>query len=239
MSVARWTQYRGLTVRTAMLAILLGVGGCVPLPFVLPPIGGSAGLGPSFGHLQSAPDLAPQATGARLSEELRILARPLAAVPSLLDRPIDIGIGYKAQHIAAASNLPEGPPGPWFHGPSFEFRVFPWQQLSGKTVLRLAIVTHLDLLGVTTDQGFLAAGGGDVGIELSLSHFSSASPTVGGNGQAALFGMSWGEVGVGAAITGGSQSVAGQHFGYGMLSLTAQLPAAIGVALIPVTSLFR
>jgi hypothetical protein len=52
-------------------------------------------------------------------------------------------------------------------------------------------------------------------------------------------GVAWGEIGIGAALTAGQEVIAGQHFGYGMLSLTMQLPAAIGVALIPLTSLFR
>ncbi len=239
MTEARLCQHAGFIVRSAVLAASLLHGGCVPFPFVLPPIGGSAGIGPSGGRLQPAPDLPAQPSGARLSEELRIYARPLAAVPSLIGRPVDIGLGYKGQHIAADSDQPEAPPGPWFHGPSLELRVFPWRQISGNTALRLAIVTHLDLLGVTSDQGFRPAGGGDVGIEVSVSHFTTGSPASTVSAQAAVYGASWGEVGIGAALTGGAQLIGGQSFGYGMLSITAQLPAAFGVALIPVTSLFR
>lgn len=225
--------------QAALLGSTLCQSACLPLPFVLPPVGVSAGIGPGGGQLQAAPDLPPQPTGTQLSEEFRFVARPLAAIPSLLDRPIDIGVGYKLQRLAALSDEENAPAGPWLHGPTIEVRVFPWRSVSKQTVMRLAIVSHLDLLGVVPGQGFRASGGGDVGLEWSISHFLHGSPAIGGDSKAQVFGVGWGEIGIGAALTGGTEVILGQHFGYGMLSLRAQLPAALGVALIPVTSLFR
>ncbi|HMY57285.1 MAG TPA: hypothetical protein PKI49_05405 [Pseudomonadota bacterium] len=223
----------------AALTFAIFQGGCLPLPFVLPPVSVSAGIGPGGGIMEAAPDLPAQPTGTQLSEEFRFVARPLAAVPALLNRPLDVGIGYKVQRLAAVSSEPDAPASPWLHGPSVELRIFPWRQVSRQTALRLAIVTHVDLLGARPGQPFQASGGGDVGLEFSLSHFLHGSPGAGGDKHAMVAGVAWGEIGIGAALTAGQEVIAGQHFGYGMLSLTMQLPAAIGVALIPLTSLFR
>ena len=221
--------------RTPALALAaVAVTGCLPLPVLIPPIAASFGVGSGAGRLQTAPDETPRSFGPKVSQEIRVVARPLASFSSILDRSFDLGIGYKAQRFPYLSEDPDAPPLPWAHGPSFELRVFPWRHASNGTAVRLGIISHLDLLGLYVGREFRTAGGGDVGIEISLSQFLRGSPSAGSSGQATFLGTIWGEVGIGAALTGGAEVVAGQHFGYGMFSVTVQLPAAIGLALVPI-----
>lgn len=76
--------------------------GCVPFAWVNPPLQAGVGIGAGLGNLPrtvpptttapASPRPAPE-TGAHLAYSLRVSANPFQAIPGLMDRPFDVGVG--------------------------------------------------------------------------------------------------------------------------------------------------
>ena len=86
-------------IACAGLAIVLGVGGCLPLPFATPPVRISYGAGGAGGRFRPTSEQRATAHPFEPLNGTRIALHPLAMAPPLIDRPADFGVGYFAEWV--------------------------------------------------------------------------------------------------------------------------------------------
>lgn len=210
-----------------LLALLLGLTGCLPVPFAVPPIEVSASLGARVAG--AAPPPSNWAgIGTSSDTVIRAGAYPGGWSPDWIERRFDLGTGYVAEF---------GPGGAFTHGGYGEFRFHPWLEdradTSGPGVWRVALHVTGDVLHSRTAG---TGGGGSFGVSFEGASFvdgSFASADIEGG----AFAVAYGELGYAAGLDFTYRFLPGYSWFGVQIRLRFRMPAAAGLVLVPLWDL--
>jgi hypothetical protein len=208
---------------------LLLVGGCVPLPALVPPLKVHAGVGAAAGNPlpddegRPLADVAPIFTG-------QVGVTPQTPWPEQHRRPVEVEAGYMFQvftdELRQNRNRHGGYVGvglllgDWWMGQGWRARV--------------TVRGHGALFALQSHPGEAVGGGWAIGFE-AARWAGHSDEELGGFG---LWGYAAGELGIGGELFGGVYVVDGQEYGTFGVALTGRLPGVLGALIIPLSGQF-
>lgn len=213
----------------ALPLALLATSGCV-LPFVSPPVRVTQSFGLASGTL--LPDRTTRRERVAQLEPVastRIGVHPMQLAHSLLQRRLDVGVGY-AYETFTAEQL-----GSRFdkHALYGELTAFPFIAMFDTNVgTRVATTLTGDLLFGDAGYGVEVGGGGSLALTLEIFGFARggfAEADLDPEDGFATVGGVWGEWSVAMSAYGAYRVLDGASYGQAGLSISVRLPASAGV----------
>ena len=213
-----------------VLSLLALSSGCVPIPFLSPPVRATFNPGIMKGEVLAKHSDGPlEQVSPYLSG--RFGAYPLGLVRSLARRPADFALGYVVEGTVIDDS-------PWTlaQGPYVEVAYHPWQRhwRSGHFA-RLRLFATGDLLfGAQLDDelgGGVTAG---VGIEWGQWVADPFAATSRQGKFSAVLGYAQGEGTVGAELIGGFRKIGDERWWLVSFGLSFRIPATLGVWLVQI-----
>lgn len=216
------------TRRFTLVIALTIAQGCIALPFATPPVRASftvSGAFPPRGATLPSPSSDTVTLGARIT------AHPMGMVPSLLDRPADVGVGYVFDTPPTQGG---GRVSRDLHGACLDVSVWPWRDgpERGHRVLRAGLSLRSELLvghveTGATDVGFGVMAGPE--FEFVVTRDGPFSSSGGSGSRAWVAGTALGELGVTASVLGSYRAVGDAAWWSVVFALGFRLPASVGI----------
>ncbi len=204
------------------------MSGCVPIPFLSPPMRTSFLPGVMGGevHIKEGTESVEGATPYLAG---RFAAHPLALVRSLAERSADFGVGYLIEGTVVSS---EGYA--LAQGPYLEVAYHPWQQhwKSGHFARAIVFVTGDLLFDTQVDDRIGGGMTGGVGIEWGQWVSDPFVSQDDGPKLSAVLGYAHGEGTIGAQLVGGFRVIGDEEWWLVSFGLTFRVPATLGVWVI-------
>ena len=247
-----FVQRRHMLMTATVAGLIVLAAGCAPIPYISPPVRGSFQVGPGGGEVRRGPGEPATSRAADTVLGARVAVHPLGMFPELVPRSFDFGLGYVYETLL----VPHGHP-PDNHGLYAEGEYWFWTQPRERSSVRLGLLAQADMLWAqVTPSGPDMGWGVGAGIGFEYGHFlvtgirstPDPSPTyhedrTGGihpdvpekneTKSTEVFGVAFGEIGIGAALTLSYRSIGDQSYWNALFHIRLRLPASVGVVLVP------
>lgn len=214
------------TVIPAFVVTGLALTSCVAVPVATPPA--RVNIGATMPVVVAPKDNSPIDPISPIGLEVRAGVAPLQVFPAIQDRLYDVDLGYLLRYPDSFGDQQAR------HGLYAQVGLYPWVSPLWEGRLRFGVLASTDMLFPTTSSHSDIAGGASVSLSLDWAHFlNDLEPVAESSGDGAFFGWVWGEVGLGL-VAGGSWQMSSQGQIWSLsLGLQTRIPAAAGIALVP------
>ncbi len=214
------------TVLSSIVPVLLATG-C--MPFASPPLRVGFSGGGSFGEVIWAQDDQARSTDRDSMFAVRAELMPLDAVPWLLVRDWDLGLGYQAEFLQAAHPARSVKHGPflsatWYPVVVDDSEAGPEAEAEELFLWRLGLGLRAGLLLADGGPAPCMGGGGAFTVSFEFTSFAA-----GEFGNSDLFGLAYGEAGVGLFAEAGWRHIHGGSYSTFVAGLQFRLPASVGL----------
>lgn len=228
---------RPTTHRLAWSIVLMAFSGCV-LPYASPPVRVTQSFGLAAGRL--LPDRTTRRERVADTEPItstRIGLHPLQLMPSLLERRVDLGVGYGFETFTASQLIGRYDK----HSLYGELTAFPFVRMIDRGVgTRVGTTVTGDLLFGDAGFGVEVGGGGSLALTLEIFGSTSgafAAADVDSDDGAVILGGVGGEWAVAMSAYGAYRVLDGASYGQVGVAVSVRLPASAGILMfIPGTS---